>query len=205
MVAKLIIIYRPRWRSDAVFDTFHALWRAILRSNSRSRCTLIHAQRATACILCLKSPLYLVLLFLVWKQYWKMVASTLLRFFLSSKGMDSTSRLVLAFSIHNLTMCKITNFSVNNQEKSEKFHFSTENNFKIEANADAMSLSLRHPKTDYSTTSLQIIGLMDLLTVKVTKSGKDTGAAHRSPVRRPSSQWRPHSFYFRNSYLCWRL
>ena len=38
-------------------------------------------------------------------------------------------------------MCKITNFSVNNQEKSEKFHFSTENNFKIEANADAMSLS----------------------------------------------------------------
>ena len=38
-------------------------------------------------------------------------------------------------------MCKITNFSVNNQEKSEKFHFSTENNFKIEANADAMTLS----------------------------------------------------------------
>ena len=42
---------------------------------------------------------------------------------------------------HNLTMCKITNFSVNNQEKSEKFHSSTEKNFKIEANADAMTLS----------------------------------------------------------------
>ena len=96
-----MLIYRPRWRSDAVFDTFHALWRAILRSNSRSRRTLIYAQRVTACILCLKSPLYLVLLFLVWKQYWKMVASTLLRFFLSSKGMDSTSRLVLAFSIRS--------------------------------------------------------------------------------------------------------
>ena len=38
-------------------------------------------------------------------------------------------------------MCKITNFSVNNQEKSENFHFSTEKNFKIEANADAMPLS----------------------------------------------------------------
>ena len=38
-------------------------------------------------------------------------------------------------------MCKITNFSVNNQEKSEKFHSSTEKNFKIEANADAMTLS----------------------------------------------------------------
>lgn len=91
--------HRLIYRSDAVFDTFHALWRAILRSNSRSRRTLIHAQRATACILCLKSPRYLVLLFLVWKKYWKMVASTLLRFFLLSKGMDSTSPLVFAFSI----------------------------------------------------------------------------------------------------------
>lgn len=54
------LIYRPHWRSDAVFDAFQALWRAILRSNSRSRRTLIHAQRATACILCLKSPRYLV-------------------------------------------------------------------------------------------------------------------------------------------------
>lgn len=86
-------------RSDAVFETFYALWRAISRSNSSSRRILIHAQRANACILCLISPRYLVLLFLVWKQYWKIVASTLFRFLRSSKGIDSTSLRVLALSI----------------------------------------------------------------------------------------------------------
>ena len=86
-------------RPDSVFETFYALWRAILRSNSKSRRTLIHAQRANACILCLTNPRYLVLLFLVWKQYWKIVASTLFRFLRSSNGMDSTSLRVLALAI----------------------------------------------------------------------------------------------------------
>lgn len=93
------LIYRPNSGSDAVFETFYALWRAISKSNSRSLRMLIHAQRANACILCLKSPRYLVLLFLVWKQYWKIVASTLFRFLRSSNGICSTSLRVLALSI----------------------------------------------------------------------------------------------------------
>ena len=51
---------------------------------------LIQAHLAMACKVCFIFVRYLVLLFLVWKLYWNMVASTLLRFFLSSKGMDST-------------------------------------------------------------------------------------------------------------------
>ena len=51
---------------------------------------LIQAHLAMACKVCFIFVRYLVLLFLVWKQYWNTVASTLLRFFLSSKGMDST-------------------------------------------------------------------------------------------------------------------
>ena len=38
-------------------------------------------------------------------------------------------------------MCKISHFTDCNQEKSEKFHYSTIKNFRIEASTDAMSLS----------------------------------------------------------------
>ena len=38
-------------------------------------------------------------------------------------------------------MRKISKFPVCNQEKSEKFHYSTIKNFRIEASTDAMSLS----------------------------------------------------------------
>ena len=51
---------------------------------------LIQAHLAMACKVCFIFVRYLVLLFLVWKIYWNMVASTLLHFYLSSKGMDST-------------------------------------------------------------------------------------------------------------------
>ena len=59
----------------------------------------IQAHLEIACKPYLKSERYLVLLFLVWKPYWNMAASTLLRFFRSSNGMDSTWRLTSAFSI----------------------------------------------------------------------------------------------------------
>ena len=96
------LIYILFYGVNVDLDTFYALWRAISRSNSRSRRTLIHAQRASACILCLISPRYFVLLFLVWKQYWKIVASTLFRLLRFSNGTDSTSFLVWALSICSL-------------------------------------------------------------------------------------------------------
>lgn len=96
------LIYIPFYGVNVAFDIFYTLWRAISRSNSRSRCTLIHAQRASACILCLISPRYFVLLFLVWKQYWRIVALTLFRFLRFSNGTDSTSFLVWSLSICSL-------------------------------------------------------------------------------------------------------
>ena len=96
------LIYIPFYGVNVVFDTFYTLWIAISRSKSRSRRTLIHAQRASACTLCLISPRYLVLQFLVWKQYWKIVASTLFRLLRFSNGTDSTSFLVWALSICSL-------------------------------------------------------------------------------------------------------
>ena len=96
------LIYIPFYGVNVAFGTFYTLLIAISRSNSRSRRTLIHAQRASACILCLISPRYLVLLFLVWKQYWKIVASTLFRLLRFSNGTDSTSFLAWALSICSL-------------------------------------------------------------------------------------------------------
>ena len=70
---------------------------------------LIHTQRATTYSMCFISPRYRVLLFLrveavlvlylVWEQYWKTVASALFRLFLSSNGIESTSLRTLDFSI----------------------------------------------------------------------------------------------------------
>ena len=92
-------VLRPHTRHISPFNLIYAIWTAILASNRNSRRILIHTQRATACSVCLILPRYLVLLFLVWKQYWKIVASTLFRFFLSSKGIDSISLRTLDFSI----------------------------------------------------------------------------------------------------------
>ena len=68
------------------------------QSNQKRRRMFIQAHLAIACKPCLKSVRYLVLLFLVWKPYWNIAASTLLRFFRSSNGMDSTLRLTSALS-----------------------------------------------------------------------------------------------------------
>ena len=65
-------------------------------SNQKRRRMFIQAHLAIACKPCLKSVRYLVLLFLVWKLYWNMAASTLLRFCRSANGMDSTLRLTSA-------------------------------------------------------------------------------------------------------------
>ena len=97
MVLRLVL--RTHTRHFSLFDLIYAIWAAILASNRKSRRMLIHTQRATACSMCLILPRYLVLLFLVWKQYWKIVASTLFRFFLSPNGTDSTSLRALDFSI----------------------------------------------------------------------------------------------------------
>ena len=78
---------------------YFAIWRLNLLSNQKRRRMSIQAHLAIACKPYLKSERYLVLLFLVWKPYWNMAASTLLRFFRSSNGMDSTWRLTSAFSI----------------------------------------------------------------------------------------------------------
>lgn len=51
------LIYIPFYGVNVAFDTFYTLWRAISRSNSRSRRTLIHAQRASACICVDKSAI----------------------------------------------------------------------------------------------------------------------------------------------------
>ena len=67
-------------------------------SNQKRWRMFIQAHLAIACKTCLKSVRYLVLLFLVWKPYWNMAASTLLRFFRFSNGMDSTLRLTSALS-----------------------------------------------------------------------------------------------------------
>ena len=55
----------------------------------------IRAYLVIACKLCLMSVRYLVLLFLVWKLYWNMAASTLL---CSSKGIASIFRLTSTLS-----------------------------------------------------------------------------------------------------------
>lgn len=63
---------------------------------------LIHKLQAFARSLWINIPRYLVLLFLVWKQYWNMVASTLFLFILFSIGTELILRLASAFSICSL-------------------------------------------------------------------------------------------------------
>ena len=79
----------PKWAIRSL-NYFVAIWRSISRSYKKSRRMFIQAHLAMACKVCFIFVRYLVLLFLVWKIYWNMVASTLLHFYLSSKGMDST-------------------------------------------------------------------------------------------------------------------
>lgn len=82
----------------ALWTTYFSIWRLNLLSNQKRQRIFIQAHLAIACKPSLKSVRYLVLLFLVWKPYWNMAASTLLRFFRSSNGMDSTLRLTSALS-----------------------------------------------------------------------------------------------------------
>ena len=79
----------PKW-GDSIFELFCCHLEThfeVIQEKSA------HVNPSTPCDglqVCFIFVRYLVLLFLVWKIYWNMVASTLLHFYLSSKGMDST-------------------------------------------------------------------------------------------------------------------
>ena len=79
----------PKW-GDSVFKLFCCHLETHFEVKQEKSA---HVDPGTPCDglqVCFIFVRYLVLLFLVWKIYWNMVASTLLHFYLSSKGMDST-------------------------------------------------------------------------------------------------------------------
>lgn len=79
----------PKW-GYSVFELFCCHLEPHFEVIQEKSAHVIQAHLAMACKVCFIFVRYLVLLFLVWKIYWNMVASTLLHFYLSSKGMDST-------------------------------------------------------------------------------------------------------------------